>query len=269
MNQQIKYLSVVETAKLVRAVLKEAFPGIKFSVRSKSYSGGASIDVDYLNGPTAKEVEKVTKQFQGGGFDGMIDMAYNWSSWLLPDGSAIVARDPGTHGSRGTYPERDNAKPHPKAQLVQFGADYVFVERKYTEEVLRNIAQVVSKEYGVEVPKITVWDFEGGSAHLTDFNPQWVKGTNNSIGELIYKRIREMSFYVKPNNSEVPANGEIRIVENHEMNGIEIYFPEKPSQEVIDKLKSYGWRWHGKKRCWYSGDTESNRIVANEIKEGN
>jgi hypothetical protein len=32
-------LSVAETAKLVRAELKTTFPGVKFSVRSSSYSG--------------------------------------------------------------------------------------------------------------------------------------------------------------------------------------------------------------------------------------
>lgn len=40
-----KYLSCAETAKLIRQALKEAFPDMKFGVRSKTYSGGASIDV--------------------------------------------------------------------------------------------------------------------------------------------------------------------------------------------------------------------------------
>ena len=40
-----KYFTCAETAKLIRQSLKEAFPGVKFSVRSSTYSGGASIDV--------------------------------------------------------------------------------------------------------------------------------------------------------------------------------------------------------------------------------
>lgn len=36
----MRYLSCAETAKLVRQALKEAFPGVKFGVRSSTYSGG-------------------------------------------------------------------------------------------------------------------------------------------------------------------------------------------------------------------------------------
>lgn len=39
-----KYISVTETAKLIRQTLKENFKCIKFSVRSRNYAGGASID---------------------------------------------------------------------------------------------------------------------------------------------------------------------------------------------------------------------------------
>lgn len=44
---------------------------------------------------------------------------------------------------------------------------------------------------------------------------------------------------------------EIIIRENQELNGIEVVFSEKPSQEVIDILKSQGFRWSFKKRLWY------------------
>ncbi len=41
------YLSCAETAKMIRQVLKESFPGVKFSVKSSTYSMGASITVRY------------------------------------------------------------------------------------------------------------------------------------------------------------------------------------------------------------------------------
>ena len=41
---KVEYLTCAETAKLVRSALKAAFPGVKFSVCSSTYSGGASID---------------------------------------------------------------------------------------------------------------------------------------------------------------------------------------------------------------------------------
>ena len=55
----MQYITCVETAKLIRAALKESFPSIKFSVKSSSYAGGASINVSYVDGPTQKEVESV------------------------------------------------------------------------------------------------------------------------------------------------------------------------------------------------------------------
>ncbi len=68
-----KFLSCADTAKLIRLALRESFPGVKFSVRSDSYSGGASIDVKWTDGPTAKQVEAVADSFEGSYFDGMID----------------------------------------------------------------------------------------------------------------------------------------------------------------------------------------------------
>jgi hypothetical protein len=47
-----QYLSCAETAKLVRAALKESFPGVKFSVKSSTYAGGASIMLPTLTAPT-------------------------------------------------------------------------------------------------------------------------------------------------------------------------------------------------------------------------
>ena len=54
---QTRYISTTETAKIIRQELAKAFPGIKFSVKSKSYSGGSSIDVGWTDGPTPKMVE--------------------------------------------------------------------------------------------------------------------------------------------------------------------------------------------------------------------
>src|SRR4051794_17392857 len=56
----VEYLSVATTAKLVRTALKTQFPRIKFTVRSRSYSGGASIDVAWTDGPCAAAVEAIT-----------------------------------------------------------------------------------------------------------------------------------------------------------------------------------------------------------------
>ncbi len=70
---QVKHYSITETAKIIRAELKKAFPETKFSVRSKVYSMGCSITVWYTDGPPTKAVESIVAPFHGTGFDGMTD----------------------------------------------------------------------------------------------------------------------------------------------------------------------------------------------------
>ena len=48
----------------VRKVLKKHFPGVKFSVRYDSFSGGDSCDVKYYDGPVYEEVAKYVRMFQ-------------------------------------------------------------------------------------------------------------------------------------------------------------------------------------------------------------
>lgn len=59
------YESTTDTAKRVRATLKHYFPTVKFSVRSKVYSGGSSIDVRWIDGPRTRAVEQIAQQYGG------------------------------------------------------------------------------------------------------------------------------------------------------------------------------------------------------------
>jgi len=121
MNKQ--YFSCPETAKLVRAALKESFPGIKFSVKSSVYSGGASIRVAYVDGPSQQQVKSVVGVFQGAYFDGMTDYkGYNYNSL---DG-----------------------------QEVHFGADYIFVERKFSVAYLEMLVDQAAAYLGFAKPAV-------------------------------------------------------------------------------------------------------------------
>ena len=66
-----------KAAKLIRAELKLAFSGIEFSVRSKSYAGGDSVNIYWTNGPTTFEVREISNKYQYGHFNGMEDI-YNY-----------------------------------------------------------------------------------------------------------------------------------------------------------------------------------------------
>ncbi len=111
-------LSCAQTAALVRKALKERFPSIPFSVRSKTYSGGASIDIGWTDGPTSKQVEEVTHRFEGASFDGMIDLKSYHDSTL--------------NGRR-----------------VHFGADFIFTQRAISPAFAATIAATVTAQYGI------------------------------------------------------------------------------------------------------------------------
>lgn len=123
-----RYISCAETAALVRQALRKAFPRVTFSVRSKTYSGGASITVRWTDGPTSGEVERIAKAFAGASFDGMIDLK-------------------SYHESRLENGER-----------VRFAADFVFCERRVSGELLRRALRYCNRKYGWAIPESVVID---------------------------------------------------------------------------------------------------------------
>ncbi len=120
-----RYISTTDTAKLIRKELKSNFPGIKFSVRSRSYSCGASIDVQWTDGPSCHAVERVAKRFQGASFDGMTDSTTYHTSEL--DG-----------------------------ETVHFGADYVMCTRKMSRIYVEAIVAAFCQRWGYSTSKIKI-----------------------------------------------------------------------------------------------------------------
>jgi hypothetical protein len=125
-----RYINVVETAKMIRTALKETFPGVKFSVRSSSYSGGASINIGYVDGPTNDQVKAIISVFEGSYFDGMTD--YKGSNYSSLDG-----------------------------EEVRFGADFIFVNRKFSVGLFTDLVASACKYYGYEMPAIAPSVYSG------------------------------------------------------------------------------------------------------------
>ena len=142
------YLTCAETAKLIRKDLKQAFPGVKFSVRSNTYAGGASIDVGWTDGPTTGQVQKVTSIYESRGFDGMVDYAYHKTVWRLPNGDITRARNEGSACTGGVHEGENNPKPHPDAEEVSFGASYVLENRTVSQHHKIEAARKALSEYG-------------------------------------------------------------------------------------------------------------------------
>lgn len=134
MMSQRDYLSCAETAKLVRQALKEAFPGVNFSVVSSTYSGGASITVRWTDGPAAKVVESIAKRFEGAYFDGMID--YKGSQYALLDG-----------------------KP------VRFMADFIFATRSSSDQQIARAIAFLQAKYPNNGIEGSVEEFKAGKLY--------------------------------------------------------------------------------------------------------
>jgi len=68
-----------QAAAVIRRTLKAAYPYTTFRVRSKSFSMGNDVRVDWIDGPTTAQVDRRIGQHEMGHFDGMIDL-YEYSN---------------------------------------------------------------------------------------------------------------------------------------------------------------------------------------------
>lgn len=125
MTTQATYISAADTAKEIRRALKAVFPSVKFSVRTDTYAGGASVRVAWTDGPIEKRVEAITKNFEGVSFNSSDDSR----SYLHTE-----------------YQGRD----------VHFGANYVFTNRRHSLDLLNVAIAMVNAQYGITEEPVIV-----------------------------------------------------------------------------------------------------------------
>lgn len=92
---------------------------------------------------------------------------------------------------------------------------------------------------------------------------------NNGANIRRLKKRLESVSRLKSTPTKEYTIGEVRIVENTEANRLQVFFPEKPSEEVRKELKSNGFRWASIAVCWQSYLNECQkyrieRILKNE-----
>lgn len=121
----------VNAAKNIRIELKAVFPGVKFSVRSESFSMGNAIRIHWTDGPTVADVEAISNKYEAGSFDGMTD-CYNYEHSAF--GSAF-----------GT-------------------AKYITTSRDLSDDFRAEIIEGVAKKYG-DKNKPTVEQWKNGGAY--------------------------------------------------------------------------------------------------------
>ena len=108
---KIVTISLTDTAKLIRVVLRRKWPDTKFRVRTKRYAGGSSISVGWVLGPEREDVDKVIRSYSG---------------------SAAFRSNPGTTGS---IPPKKADAPDERAIPVSFWPDFVQGQRYQSEPI--------------------------------------------------------------------------------------------------------------------------------------
>lgn len=208
-----KYYSTTEVAKEIRKVLKAEFPKTKFSVRSKSYSGGSSIRIEYQNGPAYAKVNDIAKQFEGAGFDGMQDLKYYKA---------------GVHPTTG--------------EAVTWGVDFVFVTRNVDMEIQREIVNDLAGERGWEV---TWYDY--GWQCKEYYQDRFLSEAINEWDEYtVYEDIAEDN-----NDSQETEESGASFNVEYDRDWTWIKFEHKPAEEIRSALKELGARWSKKRVAWY------------------
>jgi phospholipid N-methyltransferase len=280
MTKEKEYISAVDTAKLVRKALKRRFPGQTFYVRTDTYSGGAAIDVYWMDGPTEDQVSDVTAPFEGAGFDGMIDLKYYYTAWLMPDGTVHSRSTGGTQGSRGTHAAiEEQPKPHPDARRVHFGANSISLNRSYSREFVEQVAQDLHEETGWDIPEIMdqSWFVAGkkkgtGAEFGIDYGVLIPGGSGHwdALGAHYNRALAETSAYEAPECQKPQENDAdsaavldgVRV--EWDRDWLWVYFPAKPPKETRDALKDLGARWSRKRKGWYIKD--ASKGVAAQVK---
>lgn len=81
--------SLIAASKNIKIELALAFPGVKFSIKTRRFSMGDAIDVSWVDGPTSKQVDEIIDRYSAGSFNGMEDI-YNYSrnAWIEAFGDA-------------------------------------------------------------------------------------------------------------------------------------------------------------------------------------
>ncbi len=192
-----EYLSCAATAKLVRVALKKAFPGIKFSVRSEIYAGGASMRVGWIDGPLCSQVDAVVSPYKGADFDGMIDMKISKRAWLMPDGSAVLASSPGTQGSMGTIPSEVGLKPSNLSRQVRFGSDFIFTERTFSVGLRERALAKAARYWGFDPSPYAVEPCKWSGSKLTGPTQTMVPNAGADVGTLVYRELVKRTNYIK------------------------------------------------------------------------
>lgn len=172
------YISLTDTANMIRKTLKIEFPGIKFSVKTRRFANGTACDIRWVDGPTSREVDDVVGFYSGSTFDPMIDLSSSK-----------------THTNEG-------------GEEIHYGAKYVTTRREYSNGFFQHMIDYATATYAfTEEPEFELVDggkFEG-----------FIKGNDNARfgNEWAVNFLMNLCYKTNANNLPVIPVKEVAAVE--------------------------------------------------------
>lgn len=159
--------SLNAAAKNIRIELARAFPGIKFSVKSRRFSGGDAIDVSWIDGPVSAQVDEIIDRYSAGSFNGSDD-SYNYAR---------------------------------NAWIEAFGdAKYVHSQRSMSDAAIGRAIRLVSSKYAMPAGvDVSVEAYRKGSLWSVPFDGGWGKqNVQDLISEKAYRQCYALNKSPKP-----------------------------------------------------------------------
>lgn len=222
-------MSLKEIAQRVREFVKEAFPTYKFSVRTSYASMCQELHVEMKESPAP--VVKTLDELTDDDVHEIIRQANRMNDWPLASWSDAEAR----------------------AAIADLWKREPSMYRILTER-----AAAVRDEVDAYVQSYNREDIDGTIDYF-DVDFYYFGCLQNWKSVKIVPRTERIAA-PKSGKRTPPAQPSAnlpRIEFNAEHDGVEVYFPGKPSDAVRAALKDAGYRWHGTKKCWYASRTEA------------
>jgi Large polyvalent protein associated domain 29 len=232
-------------SKNLKKELARAFPGIEFTVRSDTFSGGDSIDVGWTLGPKTEDVKRISDKYAEGSFNGMEDIyEASHNQWPELFGGAKYVMEQRSESGPGfesvCLALCALLKVEPPADGKSFWNCRIASERDDRQRDIGNLARNVVFQESYPAGAVLT----GADHALPDYHGYGLEGC--------FRATWTSSEPVKePEPAAVPTTGGVTVTENKAKGGLEIRFPSKPSAAVLETLKGQGWRWSRFAGCWW------------------
>ena len=242
-------MNTVERAREIRKELKIKFPGVKFSVRTKKYSGGSSISVSWTDFPTVEAVEEITNKYES-------ISRCEYTGEILSGGNTYIH----TYNTWSAEMETDIKENLIKKYGTEFYNEYInnsYDFYRYAREVYQDmykdtLTQNTEVEEAAEGKKVLysneeIQIIEAGKTTRIYFNGKPSEEIRNNIKALGFRFYKNDGFYWgiyknKTTLEAIKAALQIEVIENtiedletilkHEQEYINAMLKEETQKEI-------------------------------------